>query len=143
MTRKEYEERRRAFEEQYRAEAALLKAAHEVRLRSLDRLWQEALGPEQSAARPDAPRPVVQPRQAPRQIRPPYSVLDDLETALPRLPEIFDRKDIVRSLGYEPARTTLFRALEELRKQGTIEFETYSQGGATTRYRKLPNALQA
>ena len=137
MTRKEYEERRRAFEEQYRAEAAQLNAAHEVRMRSLERLWQEASDPKRAAARPEAPR------RAPKPIRPPYSVLNELEEALPRLPEIFDRKDIARALGYEPSRTTLFRALEELKKEGAIELETYSEGGAMTRYRKLPTALRA
>ena len=140
MTRKEYEERRRAFEEQYRAETALLNAAHEVRMRSLERLWQEASDPERAAARPEAPGIAGQPRRAPKPIRPRYSVLNELEEALPRLPEIFDRKDIARALGYEPSRTTLVRALEELRKEGAIELETYSEGGAMTRYRKLLQA---
>src|SRR5215213_8927520 len=43
MTREEYEERRRAFEEQHRVDVALMNAAQEARIRSLDRLWQEEL----------------------------------------------------------------------------------------------------
>jgi hypothetical protein len=49
----------------------------------------------------------------------------------------FDRRDVVRLLGYAPARTTLFRALDRLRDDGVIAIETYSEGGTTARYRKL------
>ena len=40
MTREDYEERRRALEEQHRADVALLNATQELRLRSLERLWR-------------------------------------------------------------------------------------------------------
>jgi hypothetical protein len=49
MTRGEYEERRRALEAQRQADIALINAAHETRIRSLDRLWQAAA--EDDAAR--------------------------------------------------------------------------------------------
>jgi hypothetical protein len=55
MTGKEHEERRRALEEQLGADIALLNAAHEARIRALDRLQQEA---------PDGELPAA-PRQAP------------------------------------------------------------------------------
>ncbi len=38
MTRSEYEARRRALQEQVRADIALIQAAHETRIRSLERL---------------------------------------------------------------------------------------------------------
>jgi len=57
MTREEYEERLRALEEQHRADTALLNAAHETRLRSLARLWQDAVEREQFGAAPASSPP--------------------------------------------------------------------------------------
>lgn len=116
MTGQEYEKRRRALEEQLRADIALLNAAHEVRLRSLDRLRQEALDGELPAGGIEPPRATAQPAPppAPKPVRPRHSVSDDLEAVLPQLPQIFKRQDILRALGYEPPRTTLFRALNRL-----------------------------
>ena len=127
MTEKEYEERRRALEEQLRADIALLNAAHEARIRALDRLRQEAPDGELPATPPPAPKPM----------RPRYSVTNDLENALPQLPQVFKRQDILRALGYEPPRTTLFRALIRLQEEGAITVETHSPGGTTIHYRKL------
>ena len=142
MTREEYEERRRAFEEQHRADVALMNAAQEARIRSLDRLWQEELDRERSAAAPEAfpaPAPApVQPAPAPKPMRERYTVVNDLDDALPELPEIFERRDVIRALGYEPPRTTLYHALAQLQKEGAIAIETLSGGGARVRYRKLP-----
>ncbi|MEA2560116.1 MAG: hypothetical protein QOH06_1620 [Acidobacteriota bacterium] len=143
MTREEYEERRRAFEEQHRADVALMNAAQEARIRSLDRLWQEALDGERPAGSPIQPAPGHSPAQAPapapapKPMRPRNSVINDLEEALPQLPQIFDRQDIVRALGYKPAPTTLFSALNRLRQEGAIAPENYSEGGTKVRYRKL------
>lgn len=38
--------------------------------------------------------------------------------------------------GSEPAHTTLFRALKQLRAEGTLKIEDHRSGGVTTRYRK-------
>lgn len=137
MTREEYEERRRAFEEQHRADVALMNAAQEARIRSLDRLWQEEL--DRSGAAPDASPAPAQPAPAPKPMRERYSVVNDLDDALPELPEIFERRDVIRALGYEPPRTTLYHALAQLQKEGAIAIETLSGGGARVRYRKLPS----
>ena len=147
--REEYEERRRTLEEQHRADVGLLNAALELRLRSLERIWRESVEGERAAAAPEAPAAVAQPTTAvpepvpaaadpaPRPMRERYSVVTDLEAALPRLPEIFDRHDIIRALGYVPARTTLLRALGMLTKEGVIAVEDPSPGGITTVYRRL------
>jgi len=135
MTRKEYEERRRAFEEQHRADVALMNAAQETRIRSLDRLWQEGLDGERLAGAPVPPAP--SPSPDPKPTRPRNSVINELEDALPQLPQVFDRQDIVRVLGYKPAPTTLFRTLNRLRQEGVIAPENYSEGGTRVRYRKL------
>lgn len=138
MTREEYEERRRAFEEQLRADIALLNAAHEARIRSLDRLWEDAHEGERPTVR-TAPSPVPPsvPAPAPKPMSPRYSVVNDLDDVLSQLPTVFDRADIIRALGYTPARTTLFRALNELRREGALEIEAISSGGTKVRYRKL------
>lgn len=134
MTREQYEERRRALETQVQADIALVQAAHEVRVRSLERLWQGFKEGDQEAASPAA---------ALKPSRPRGSVLDDLEAALPRLPENFDKSDVSEALGYKPSRTTLFRALQELQKDRQIAIQDYSAGGSLTRYRKLTGGGQS
>ena len=130
MTREQYEERRRALEEQLRADIALVQAAHEVRVRSLERLWQGAREGNERVV-PATPAAVRNPS------RPRGSVLDDLEAALPRLPDVFDKRDVVGVLGYKPSRATLFRALQQLQKDREIAIRDHSAGGSLTRYRKL------
>ena len=129
MTKAEFEERLRALEAQHQEDIALMNAAHEARVRSLHNLLETA------APAPTPPASVRQPASKPR--REPNSVFNDLSEALPSLPLSFDKHDIVRALGYEPSRATLFRALRALSKQGMIDTESSSIGGATSRYRKL------
>jgi hypothetical protein len=130
MTRDEYEEHRQALEEQLRADIALVHAAHEVRVRSLERLRLAGKegGQESAPASSNAMRKPSRPRG---------SVLDDLEAALPRLPAVFDKRDVVGALGYKPSRATLFRALQQLQEDREIAIQDYSAGGSLTRYRKL------
>lgn len=149
MTHEEYEERRRALEEQHRTDVALLNTAQELRLRSLERIWREGIEEERNDDAPDAFAAAAQPATnvrepapaptvpATKPIRERYSVVNDLEAALPELPEVFDRRDIIRALGYVPARTTLLRALGMLQNEGLVDVEDPSPGGITTRYRKL------
>ena len=138
MTRKEFEERRRALEAQHLADVALMNAAHEARIRNLESLWQTVAPPAADPQpAPSAPAPVQEPAPRPKPKRARFSVLTDLVEALPGLPETFDKHDIVRALGYEPSRATLFRALRALSDEGLIETESISLGGATTRHRKL------
>ena len=138
MTREEYEKRRRALEEQLRADIALMNAAHETRIRSLERLWQDTAEDSSEPARPAASAAPLQPaKPAPKKIRPRGSVLNDLDAALPGLPQEFDKHDIARALGYEPAHTTLFRALRQLCADGTLKFDDFNSGGVTTRYLKI------
>lgn len=118
MTQEEYEERRRALEAQLQADIAMVKAGHEARVRSLESLWQAAKAGDGKAAIPVAvPAP---PAAREETARPPGATFNDLCEALPRLPEVFDKRDIVRALGYKPPYTTLVRALEYLKKSGEI-----------------------
>jgi hypothetical protein len=135
MTRDEYEARRRALEAQLQADISLIHAAHEVRVRSLDSLWQAEDG--------NAPAAIVRetvpaaPAPARKTMRPRGAVLDDLQRALPQLPEVFDSRDVARVLGYTPARSTLFRALLLLKEEGAIAVDLSSPGGTSNTYRKL------
>jgi hypothetical protein len=89
MIREEYEVRRQALEEQYRADVVLLSAAHGLRLRSLERLWRGAVEGEQDAVVPEAPATTVHepvpaaPDPSPPPVRARHSVLSDLEAAFP------------------------------------------------------------
>ncbi len=134
MTREEYEERKRALEAQHLADIALMNVAHQARMRSLESLWENAGTAPRSAPQPSPPAP-PEPAAKPRRER--NSVLDDLIAAFPGLPETFDKHDIVRALGYEPAHGTLFRALKAFQSEGRITATSLSIGGTTNRYRKL------
>jgi hypothetical protein len=67
-------------------------------------------------------------------------VLEEVTAALPELPEVFDRKDVCRVLGFAPSRATLHRAFGELLLGKSISVEVYSDGHAPTRYRKAPDS---
>lgn len=158
MTRSEYEQRRRALEQQFQADLEMLRTAHQVRLRSLEQLWL-ALGDGAAASPPLAegngapvsvpigthtgigtqngigtPAPPV--KAGP--VRRGYGVIGgEVEDALARMPEVFDRMGLIRELGYEPPRSTLHRVLQELAQAGRIAIEAYSEGRTRTRYRKV------
>lgn len=144
MTREEYEERKRALEAQHLADVALMNVAHQARMRTLEDLWQctaaHAVSPQAMVVPAPTSAPPAPPAPSPKPKRAAFSVLDDLTAALPELPQTFDKHDIVRALGYEPSRATLFRALLALSKEGRITTVNFSVGGATTRYRKLAPA---
>lgn len=129
MRRSEYEQRRRALEETHQADLELIRSAHEARLRSLEDLWLS--DPEEDAAETPPPTPPVAP---PRIVRPPLAqALDD---AFAELPEVFDKNDALRALGWAPDRAALFRALDDLVHQRRIVVQRFGTGRVTTTYRK-------
>jgi hypothetical protein len=67
------------------------------------------------------------------------------EEKIGEIPEVFDRNDVVRVLGFAPKRATLFRALDELRDDGRIAEESPSKGRQPAQFRKLagPQAQSA
>ena len=154
MTQKEYDERRRALEQELEADLALIHAAHEARVRSLDRLRQLATegnepgavsGPFTGAQnRPVTLRDTVPPPAAVarKPARPPGAFLSDLDAVLPRLPEVFDKKDVTRLLGYEPTPSTFHRALSRLEEEGAVAVKEHSEGGVHTVYRRLRGAAR-
>ncbi len=70
------------------------------------------------------------------------SVQEEVEKALPRLPDVFDKLDIGRILGWEPHRATLHRTLQTLQTEKKIAVESQSRGRFPTRYRKLQARAQ-
>jgi hypothetical protein len=150
MTRGEYEERRRALEALREADITMINAVHEIRVRSLDKLWQAAAEDGADFTRPAAPGngSLPAPAAIPAVSTPPAAirkkmrgrgeVLNDLDAAFSQLPEVFDKRDVTRVLGYEPARATLFRALRELMDEGAVAMEDYNLPGTIlTAFRKI------
>ena len=156
----EYEQRRRAMERQLAADIEMLRAAHEIRVRALEQLWLDlsekdqpspAGGPEGGGAGEEtaaaAPVPEVPigtqtgtqtGTQAPQEVRKGYGEVSlDIEEVFDSLPEVFDRPELVRTLGYQPVRTTFYRAIDTLVAEGRIQIESRSVGRHRTRYRKV------
>ncbi len=174
MRHSEYEQRRRALETQFREDVELLRAGYQAKLRALEMLWMaspgEALPPAASAASetqrlsetlgssetqpvseavpsseaPEPPEePAPPPAQEPENRR--GMVREEIEAAFEALPTEFERQDVIRILGYEPPRATLFRVLNQLVAEGWLSIASYSIGRLSTRYSKLskPQASQA
>jgi len=129
MDPEEYERRKQALEEIYEADLEMVRAAHEVRLRSLEALWlSSAPGPAPGTAAAPAEAP------APKQRNP------DLRTAVEeifdRLPDVFEKRDVTDALGWQPSRSSLYRILLDLARERRIRINP-SLGRHPSQYRKL------
>ena len=97
--------------------------------------------PASAEAPSETPVPIQIPPEAPQPSPPEpirrYNVVDEILATLPRLPEVFDKSDVVRLLGYEPNRPTLHRAWQRLREQQKIEMAVHSDGRRPMKFRKL------
>lgn len=150
MTSKEYEQRRRAIEEQCQADLELIRAGCQAKLRALERVWLHSTGDEETP-RQTATETVAE--TAPRTTTPAETVLSqfqdsgpargwgdvlhDVKAAFPDLPEVFDKSDLWQAIGYKPNRSTLKRVLEILEKEEKVTVDFQSQGGRQTQYRKV------
>ncbi len=140
MNRNEYERIRARLEEQRRSGIALVEAAYQAQIRSVDLVWS-LQGEEggaaleevvSAAATPQGPLPppaVPRPRSGPE-------VEDDVRAALPRLPSRFTRRDVCRALGYEPERGPLYRSLQKLVAEGRARIRTQGEGNKAAVYEK-------
>lgn len=139
MRHEEFKQRRRALDEQYHADLELVRACYRTKVQALETLWMSSAETEAIAAPPPPllTAPPGEPSHSTSET-PPVSetpggsetppgtdthpvktrrrggVRDDVQNILDRLPTVFDRWDVVRALGYEPPRATLFRALSSL-----------------------------
>ncbi len=143
MTREEYETRRQRIEEEARTGAELLRAACQAQLRALEVLWLTTSGEPARLTPPPAtgqrPSPASNAASAapPAPAEPRRSlgrVFQDLVKVLPQLPEVFDRNDACRALGYEPDRTALYRILNELVRDGKLRVASRGEGRKPARY---------
>ena len=151
MRHEEYERRRRALEAQFREDLELLRAGYQAKLRALEMLWLAPPGealPQAVAVSETlrlsetlASSETVTPPEPPKEIRR-GQVREEIEAAFAELPEEFDRRDVIRVLGYEPPRATLFRVLEQLVVDKWISVAWYSIGRSSTRYAKLPEPAE-
>jgi hypothetical protein len=67
----------------------------------------------------------------------PSEVSDDVEAALPSLPETFTRGDVGDALGDEPDRASLYRILQDLRQEGRIGPQSLGAGQRATASRRI------
>jgi hypothetical protein len=162
MRHEEYERRRRALEAQFREDLELLRAGYQAKLRALEMLWlappsealpqavavserlqlSETLASSETLPETTPPQSeTVTPPKPPKETRR-GQVREEIEAAFAELPEEFDRRDVIRVLGYEPPRATLFRVLEQLVVDKWISVAWFSTGRASTRYAKLPEPAE-
>jgi hypothetical protein len=140
VTHNEYEKRRRRLDAQLQEGLQLLHAAHQAQVRALELVWisqgdaEPSAPPSSQDERSDSAgsAPIAPP--SPR--RKPDEVYEGVLQALQRLPEVFQRQDILEALGYNPDRTTLHRVLRELVRDGSLTVQDPGRGQRGTRYRK-------
>ncbi|HEV7503442.1 MAG TPA: hypothetical protein VGS07_00850 [Thermoanaerobaculia bacterium] len=148
MTHDEYEQRKRRLEEELRAGVALLETAFRHQIRALQLVWAASGSdveipslvmalPEASRLLPTEPAPPAPPLAPPPPTRRgAWDLLYDVQTALPKVPEVFDRGDICRAIGYEPDRGSLYRTFQNLIEEGAIAIEQRGTGRQPSRYKK-------
>jgi len=149
MDRDPFVAMRERLEEQLRADIELLHQAHRAKLRAFETVWRVhgdlaqtpgAAGASQVLPFLELPAALPSPQAtAPAetgQRKDSWADWTAIAEAIERLPEVFDKNDIVRVLGYAPKRATLYRALDELRKEGFIAKESESEGRQPRRFRK-------
>jgi hypothetical protein len=136
MTRDEYEQRKRHLEDERQAGVELLDAAYRHQLRALELLWTATRDEPVEIPRPVmAPPPLAVPAPVRPARRGAGALRQDVRSALATLPEVFDRNEVCEALGYEPDRSSLFRALQELERQGDLALESRGAGHVPTLYR--------
>jgi hypothetical protein len=130
MTRDEYEERKAKIEEQLRAGVELLQAACRRQMEALDLLWGAGANEEPAAIVPAR----VAEKPLPR--RRAWGLYDEVRDAILNLPEVFHRGHVCDQLGYQPDRSSLFRALREMVEEGILAIQSQGDNRRPTLYRR-------
>lgn len=151
MTREEYERRKRRLEEQLAEGIELLRAGFRQQIRALELVWittaaedvtlasipatvtsrGEPSGSVTTAAPPHRAKPSRRPRQKAGKL------WEDVDAIFDDLPQVFDRNDVVRALGYEPERSSLHRVMRSFRLAGDIVIKVLSAGRTPVKYEKV------
>lgn len=148
MTREEYEDRKRRLDEQLRSGVELLEAGHRQQVRELELAWMASAEETDSSSRPVS-QPVAVPAPAPTapppgpRRREAGEFQDEVVAALAHVPDVFDRNDLCRALGYKPVRGSLYRELWKLIEDGVLTLADRGAGRTPSRYRKTGTALKA
>jgi hypothetical protein len=145
----EYERYRQTLDAQLRADVELIHEAYRAKLRAYETVarargedFEARPAADFSLGLPPAPAPPAPVKPAPASPAPPASrtralqVEDAVLAALDSLPEVFDKFDLGRALGFEPRRSTLHRALKSLVKEGVLQVERHGTARVPTAYRK-------
>lgn len=147
MPQDDYERYRKRLEAQLHADIGLLYDAFHAKLRAYETVMlsrKGELAPEPAESAPEvspAPAPATLALPPARQpMAEPDSVIDALREALPRLPEEFDKFDLLPALGFEPRRSTFYAALNQLVREGAIEQVREAGGKRAAVYRKVEGA---
>lgn len=136
MTDEEYQRRKQRLEEQLRQGTELLQAAFRE---ALELVWLATA--DKDAALPTASGPVKtspspQPAAPARPRLKPGQLWKEVDAILDRLPEVFDRNDLVKALGYEPDRSALHRVMDGLRRHEIITLKSRSVGKFPAQWEK-------
>jgi hypothetical protein len=148
MPRDNFERYRKRLEDQLRTDMGLLYEAYLAKLRAyqaVERLRGDIevdflpaadfalqLPAAAAVAGPVAPSPGESPRRSRS-----YEVIDAVEAVLERLPEDFDRFDVLALLDFEPRRSTLLEALHALTRNGVLTIVREAAGRQPMLFRKV------
>jgi hypothetical protein len=135
----EYRRLRRQLDEELRAGIEMLRAGHRAKVEALEELWMEPamevpVPVVEPAVREEEPVPAA--AEPPDGRRSPGEIRAEVEAALAKLGEVFEKGDLCRALGYEPRRSSLHRVIEEMLDDGALEVESLGSGRRATRYRR-------
>jgi hypothetical protein len=134
MTPGEFEQRKRALEEQLRAGIEMLQRSFQTQLRALELVrWSEGTAEDLPDGSPDR-----EPRRRRSEWSAPGVLLSRVEEALARLPDEVTKNDVIRVLGFTPERSSLHRAITRLERRGVLALQTRGDGRLPSVYRKLP-----
>jgi hypothetical protein len=149
MPQDDYERYRKRLEEQLHADIGLLYDAFHAKLRAYQTMVRSRSGeldlelsPQPSSGGSPVPAPApTTTAPAPPGPPPPENwsqpMVDVLREVLPRLPEEFDKSDVLQALGFEPRRSTFYEALQLLRAEGVINIARGAGGKRAALYRKV------
>lgn len=130
MTRKEYEASKARIEEHLRVGVELLQAAYRQQMEALELVWRGHT--EEPAAIVPAR---VEETPVPRR-RCVGELYGEIQDALSHLPEVFHRGHVCDQLGYQPDRSSVYRALQELVAEGFLAVQTPGDNRRPTLYRR-------
>lgn len=160
----DYDRYRQRLEQQLRADVELLFEAYRAKLRAYETVarsrgeigsgedpWPaldlpaNLLPPAPGAALPPAGAPAPAPASAPRGRRraEALTVREAIDEALLKVGETFDRRDLIRALGFTPHRSTFHRTMIDLVYEGTLEITQRGAGTIPSVYRKRSPATAA